>query len=282
MNDLSSLTSVDNTPRSQKRLPRMPSHNLLGIRLHAMTKHDLVDVAVHATNSRTQCVIGNHNLHSLYFWSLEPKMRAFYAVADYINIDGMSLVYLGRLLGLPVNAAHRTNYIDLLPLLAVEASRRHWRFFYLGSRPGVAARAAQVLRTRYPGLQIAARDGYFDTSQSGEDNQRVLSEIRAYDPDILMVGMGMPRQESWIEENLKCISASAIFCCGGLMDLVAGEIPTAPRWLGPLGLEWLYRLLSDPARVWRRYLIEPWVILFRVTKHYVRSGHLRITEEHYP
>jgi N-acetylglucosaminyldiphosphoundecaprenol N-acetyl-beta-D-mannosaminyltransferase len=199
-------------------------------------------------------------------------MQEFYSSANYTNIDGMSLVFVGRLLGLPFKSEHRTNYIDLLPLLVEEAIRCQWRVFYLGSRPGVADKAAQVLRTRYPSLQIATHDGYFETDQSGQENQSVLAEIRDYAPDILMVGMGMPRQEIWIAENLKDVGAHAIFCCGGLMDLVAGEIPTAPRWLGPLGLEWLYRLSSEPARLWRRYLVEPWVILFRVTKQYLRSG----------
>jgi len=171
---------------------------------------------------------------------------------------------------------HRTTNLDLLPLLAPEAVRRQWRVFYLGSRPGVAERAARTLRTQYPELQIATHDGYFETSQSGEENQRVLAEIHDYAPDVLMVGMGMPRQEIWIEENLKDIAATAIFCCGGLMDLVAGEIPTPPRWFGSLGFEWLFRLLSQPARTWRRYLIEPWVILIRVVTQYLRSGHLSI------
>jgi N-acetylglucosaminyldiphosphoundecaprenol N-acetyl-beta-D-mannosaminyltransferase len=263
MNDCHSPDSIDYKLRSQKPPLRIPSCDLLGIRLHAMTKHDLIGVVVQAVNDRARCVIGNHNLHSLYFWSHQSKMRDFYSAADYIQIDGMPLIWLGRLCGLPFKLMHRTTNLDLLPLLAPEAVRRQWRVFYLGSRPGVAERAARTLRTQYPELQIATHDGYFETSQSGEENQRVLAEIHDYAPDVLMVGMGMPRQEIWIEENLKDIAATAIFCCGGLMDLVAGEIPTPPRWFGSLGFEWLFRLLSQPARTWRRYLIEPWVILIR-------------------
>jgi N-acetylglucosaminyldiphosphoundecaprenol N-acetyl-beta-D-mannosaminyltransferase len=198
-------------------------------------------------------------------------MREFYSLADYTNIDGMPLVLLGRLLGLPFKSEHRTQCVDLLPLLMDKAVNHHWRTFYLGSRPGVAAKAAQLLRTRYPGLRIATRDGHFDTSRFGKHNRSVLAEIREFDPDILMVGMGMPRQEIWILENRKDISARAILCCGGLMDLVAGEIPTAPRWLGPLCLEWLYRLFSEPARLWRRYLIEPWLILMYMANRYLRK-----------
>ena len=256
---------------------KVSSVELLGIRLHAMTAHDLVGAAARSIGDRARCIIGHHNLHSLYLWCHDQKVRDYYSVADYIHIDGMSLVLLGRLFGLPLRAEHRTTYVDLLPLLAAEAARRQWRVFCLGSRPGVAEKAARTLRAQYPGLQIAARDGYFKTDQSGEENQAVLADIRGYAPDILMVGMGMPRQEMWIAENLMDIGAHAVFCCGAMMDYVAGEIPTPPRWFGPLGFEWLYRLFSEPARLWRRYLLEPWVILICAIKGYYRSGHLSIT-----
>ena len=115
---------------------------------------------------------------------------------------------------------------------------------------------------------------------SGKDNRRrCLAEIRDYDPDILLVGMGMPRQETWILENQKDIAAHAIFTSGALMDYVAGETPAPPRWLGPLGLEWLYRLLSEPGRLWRRYLLEPWLILFYMASRYLRKGHPSISAE---
>lgn len=251
----------------------------LGVRVHAMTKHDLVSVAAEAVREGTKCVVANHNLHSLYLWRHEPNMRAFYSVADYIHIDGMSIVLLGRLLGLPLTAEHRTQYVDLLPLLADQAAKHQWRVFYLGSKPGVAEKAARILRTQYPELQIVTRDGYFDVHRSADQNRAVVAEIKDYAPHILMVGMGMPRQEIWLAENLNDLRANTIYCCGALMDFIAGEIPTPPRWLGPLGLEWLYRLLSEPARLWRRYLIEPWSILIGVLGRYFRYGQISIGVE---
>ena len=251
-------------------------------RLQAMTKRALVDVVAKAVGDRTRCIIANHNLHSLYLCHHEPKMREFYASADYTHIDGLSLVLLGRLLGLRFNSDHRTTYLDLVPQLAVEANKRQWRIFYLGSKPGVAEKGARVLRDRYPGLLIFTCDGYFDTSRSGSANQRVLAEIRDCAPDVLMVGMGMPRQETWILENHKDIAAHAILCSGAFMDYIAGEIPAPPRWLGPLGLEWLYRLLSEPGRLWRRYLLEPWFILFEITKQLLSNGHRAHMAEMFP
>ena len=251
---------------------RFPCFTLLGLRLHAMTKQDLLSLVISAVSEQTGCVIANHNMHSLYLYSREPRMQTFYSAADYVQIDGMPLVWLGRLLALPLKAEHRTTNLDLLPLLLEEAERRQWKIFYLGSRPGVAEKGARILQSTYPRLQIATRDGYFNMTRSGVDNQRVLSEIRDYAPDVLMVGMGMPRQEIWIDENAKDLPVAAFLCCGGLMDLVAREIPTPPRWLGSIGLEWLFRLVSQPLRTWRRYLLEPWVIVCRIIANYRRFG----------
>jgi N-acetylglucosaminyldiphosphoundecaprenol N-acetyl-beta-D-mannosaminyltransferase len=253
---------------------QIPSFNILGIRLQAMSRRDLVNVVAQSIREGGKYIIANHNLHSLYLWFHEPEAREFYSAADYIHVDGMSMILIARLFGLPLEFEHRTGYVDLLPLLAAEATRRKWRIFYLGSKPGVAEKAAGKLRVLYPGLQICTHHGHFDAEQSGRENQDVLAEINNYDPDILMVGMGMPRQEIWVLQNREYLKARAIFCCGALMDYVAGEIPTPPRWLGPLGLEWLYRLLSEPTRLWRRYLVEPWSVLMLMRVRYLRNSYL--------
>ena len=91
-------------------------------------------------------------------------------------------------------------------------------------------------------------------------NAAVVEHINRFQPHILIVGMGMGRQEHWISGNRKILRTNCIGTCGACMEYFAGAVPTAPRWLGPLGLEWLYRLLSDPKRFWMRYLIEPWIV----------------------
>ncbi len=246
-----------------------PSCNLLGIRLNLMTLEDVVNVTARAIATHARCIIGNHNLHSLYFLYKEPKMREYHTLADYTNADGMSLVLLGRLFGIPIERRHRTSSFDLLPILADAACRNRWRIFYLGSLPGVGEKAAGRLRSKHPGLQIRTRHGHFNAERSCAENQNVLAEISEYDPDILLVGMGMPRQEIWVLENKADISARATFCCGAMMELVAGELPICPHWMGEIGIEWLYRLFSQPTRVWRRYLIEPWFVLGQMSRQYI-------------
>jgi len=202
-------------------------------------------------------IIANHNLHSVYLYQRDIKMRMFYERADIIHIDSMPLVYWARLLGYPVTHDQRVTYVDWVhPLLAM-AAYQGWRVFYLGGKPGVAARAAEYLRTQYPSLMIATHHGYFRP----DENVAILATIADFQPHILMVGMGMPRQEYWILDNLDRIRANAILTAGACFDYIAGEIPTPPRWMGRVGLEWLYRLISEPQRLSRRYLVEPWSLV---------------------
>ena len=240
--------------------------SLLDLRLNMFSADDISRLVSGAVHNCQHSVIANHNLHSVYMWYHEPRMREFYEVADYIHIDGMSLVLLGNALGVPLRREHRATFVDLFPLLADLAVENGWRVFYLGSKPGVAERAAAALRKQYPGLQIQTHHGHFNTDRAGKENQKILAQINAYAPQILFVGMGMPRQEIWILENQKTLKANAIFPAGALMDYLAGEISTPPRWLGSLCLEWLYRLVSEPKRLWRRYLVEPWFVLAQALK----------------
>ncbi|MEZ5333399.1 MAG: WecB/TagA/CpsF family glycosyltransferase [Thermoanaerobaculia bacterium] len=131
-------------------------------------------------------------------------------------------------------------YVDWIGELAQRAAASGWRLFYLGGRDGVAAEAAERLRRRAPGLRIATHPGYFDARAGSSENRAVLQAIRENSPDVLLVGMGMPRQERWIVENLDRLEARVVLNAGACFDYVAGVARTPPRWAGRLGLEWLF------------------------------------------
>lgn len=237
------------------------SYSFLGINVHALnmnTLHYLIDETV-SKNRKT--IIAHHNMHSLYIYHHDPMMQEFFKRADYVNIDGMPLVFLGRLLGYPLGRRHRIAFVDWIRPLMWVASRQGWSVFFLGSKPGVAAKAASILKEEIPHLQLETKHGYFDSTPASEENQEVLQHINTYRPNILMVGMGMPRQEHWVMNNLSDIHANVILTAGACMDYVAKMLPIPPRWLGQLGLEWSYRLLCEPKRLWLRYLLEPWFVL---------------------
>ncbi|MFB2768843.1 WecB/TagA/CpsF family glycosyltransferase [Pelatocladus sp. BLCC-F211] len=235
-------------------------YKFFGIKLDALSIPELNSLITESIQQNNKWIIANHNLHSLYIYHHDLKMQTFYSKANYAHIDGMPLVFLGKLLGFPLKREQRVTYADWVWPLMAEAANKNWRVFYLGSKPGVAERGAEILREKFPGLQIAVNHGYINISQGSQQNLDTLAAIKAYQPHVLMVGMGMPRQEYWILDNLEEIDTNAILTAGACMDYVAGAIPTPPRWMGKMGLEWLYRLLSEPKRLWRRYLVEPWFV----------------------
>jgi len=259
-------------------IPRPASIRLMDFEVNPISSADVVSLVAEAIRKRQKWIIGNHNLHSVYLWYHEPRMRLFYEAAEFIHIDGMPLILLANLLGVSLRRENRATSLDFFPILASRAAKENWRIFYLGSKPGVACRAAAKLSQSYPGLQMLTRHGYFNTDKLNEENQRVVAEVNAYAPHVLMVGMGMPLQEKWILENRGDVCANVIFSAGALMDYVAGEKPTPPRWLATLCLEWMYRLCSEPRRLWRRYLVEPWFVVVQVAK-YLYSERLRQTAE---
>ena len=118
-----------------------------------------------------------------------------------------------------------------------------------------------MLRGKYPGLRIEVAHGYFDARGGSAENRAILDRIGSYQPNILMVGMGMPRQEHWVVDNVQMIRANAILTAGATMDYVVGAIATPPRSAGRYGMEWYFRFADEPGRLWRRYLIEPLTLL---------------------
>jgi N-acetylglucosaminyldiphosphoundecaprenol N-acetyl-beta-D-mannosaminyltransferase len=188
-------------------------------------------------------------------------MRRFYERAHRVHFDGMPVVWMARRLGYALEPRHRVTYVDWIGELCRRAAASGWRLFYLGGRAGVAVTAAECLRRDHPGLQIETRPGYFDAGSESPENLAAVAAIRDFAPQVLLVGMGMPRQERWILENFDRLEANVILNAGACFDYVAGVAATPPRWAGRLGLEWLFRLGREPRRLAGRYLVEPWFIL---------------------
>lgn len=245
---------------------------LLGVDVYPLTMEELNDTIERAVTRCTKTVVANHNLHSIYLYHREPAMRAFFALPQVLpHIDGMPLVLLARLLGHPVRRKQRVTYMDWIDPLMRFAQRRKLRVFYLGGKPEVARTGTELMRDRYRGLEFVAQHGYFDATPGSEENRLRLRQIDDFETNILVVGMGMPRQEIWTGENLPDIEANAILMAGGCLDYLTGNVPTPPRWLGQIGLEWSYRLVSQPRRLARRYLWEPWALLPLLLRNFTGS-----------
>lgn len=229
---------------------------ILGAEMDAVTRDQVLAFTADRVDAGRKALIANHNLHSLALMGGEPDMARFYDLADLIEIDSMPLVAWGRLLGRKVGREHRNTYLDWREDFWRLAAEKRWRVFHLGCRPGVGAEAVARLSARWPGVTFAERDGYFDLT--GPENEAVVAQISAFAPDILFVGMGMPRQERWILSNWERLPSAVVFPIGAAFDYEAGVVPTPPRWAGRLGVEWLARFLAEPGRLFHRYFIEPW------------------------
>lgn len=206
-------------------------------------------------------LIANHNAHSLFLLRRSAPLRAFFAQADLIQIDSVPLILWGRLLGLPLKREMRSTYLDWRDDFWRLAEARRWRVFYLGGAPGVAETAAARLGERYRKVAIGVHHGYFDQAPASSENRQVLAQIAAFEPHVVLVGMGMPLQEIWALENRAALGCGAILTVGAAFDYEAGVQTAAPRWTGRLGVEWLARLIGQPRRLAGRYLVEPWSLL---------------------
>lgn len=243
----------------------------LGLTLQPRSLQQMNMLVEEGIREHRNWIIANHNLHSLYLCHRHPRLREFYSHVRWTHIDGMSLVALGRLYGYPLQREHRVTLVDwTYPLMELAASSG-WRVFHLGSSESAAENGAAQLRKLYPALQIEVNGGYFDATYGSSENEALVERINAYAPDLLMVGMGMPRQEFWTQENSARLKAHVILSSiGAAFDYIAGAVPTPPRWSGRLGLEWVFRLAHDPSRLFTRYFIEPWYVLLLLMMDYPR------------
>jgi N-acetylglucosaminyldiphosphoundecaprenol N-acetyl-beta-D-mannosaminyltransferase len=180
----------------------------------------------------------------------DPRLHEIVSRSDLVSADGQPVVWASRLLGNPL--PERVTGIDLMERLLLLAEQKAYRVFILGARPEVLARAVERLRERYPRLELVGyRDGWFDDTESSA----VCAEIRSTRPEILFVAMSSPRKEYWVADHLDELDVPLSMGVGGAIDVVAGVTRRAPRWMQRTGLEWLYRLIQEPRRLGRRYVI---------------------------
>ncbi len=183
-----------------------------------------------------------------------PRFAGIVNRAALCVADGMSIVFASRLLGTPLQ--ERIAGVDLFAALCKRCASEGLSVYLLGGRPGAADQAAATLRTRHPDLEIAGTDcPPYGFEHDPAEAARVLERIGRAAPDLLFVGLGVPKQEYWLEENAPHLGAAVAMTVGGTFDIVAGFVPRAPHWLQAAGMEWLFRLAIEPRRLWRRYLI---------------------------
>ncbi|MFQ5793507.1 MAG: WecB/TagA/CpsF family glycosyltransferase [Candidatus Bipolaricaulia bacterium] len=189
----------------------------------------------------------------------EERLRQIYGKADLVTADGAGLVWASRLLGGPL--PERVTGIDMVEAFCARATRNGYTLFLLGARPGIASMAKRRLEHRFPGLNIVGvHHGYF------EDDTAVIGLIRATAPDVLLVGLGVPRQEYWVMDHRDELNVPLCMGVGGSFDVLSGRIPRASARWQRFGLEWLYRIVVEPRRFWRDLAIPLFILRVLLAK----------------
>ena len=178
-----------------------------------------------------------------------------YKNADLILTDGKPLLWIAKWYGTPIK--EKISGSDLFPLLCKMAAEKGYKMFFLGAAEGVAEKAAENLKKRFTGLQVVGTySPPFGFEKDQEEMKRIKGMIKDANPDILIVGLGCPKQEKFMYHHCKELGVPISFGLGASFDFEAGNIKRAPKWMADHGLEWLFRITQDPKRLVKRYLVD--------------------------
>lgn len=196
----------------------------------------------------------------------DPYLKKVVDNADMVLVDGKPLVWISKLHGKPLKA--KISGSDLVPLLCEVAAEKGYRIFIIGGKDGIAEQAKEKLESRLPQIKIV---GTYAPPFGFEKNESELDKINqmisAVHPDLLIACFGCPKQEKWIYENIEKYDAKVSICAGATVDFLAGRVKRAPRWMREYGLEWFYRFLQEPKRMFRRYFVDDTKIVKLIFKY---------------
>lgn len=257
-------------PIEPARFPRYA--RILGIKVHDVNQQSALRWILKLLDSGQEHMVVTPSSLMVEMADRDPDLKRILNSASLSLPDGAGLLWAARMLG--DHLTRRTTGCDLVVPLAREMQQRSLAMFLLGGKPGVAEAATETLTELAPGLSIAGtHHGYFsddDKSGAGSETSRVLEIIRKAGPQVLLVGMGVPRQEKWMAAHHREIGVPLCIGVGGTLDVLAGTVIRAPRWVGAAGLEWLYRALQEPKRFLRLRQLPRFVFRVLVEK---AAGH---------
>ena len=245
---------------------------VLGCPISNMSLDDFVSKAEEFISSKSPHYIAMMNVAKLIKMRSDNQLAQSILAADLIGADGVPLVWVSRLFGTPLPG--RVNGTDLMYRLLERGSEKRYRIFFFGAKEGVLQRVLQVIRQEYPGVQIAgSQHGYFTPAEE----VAIVNNIRLAKPDILLIAFGTPKKELWVKRHLAAMGVPVIHGVGGSFDVLAGAVRRSPLWMQKSGLEWFFRLLQEPGRMWRRYLVTNVFFVLLIFREWCRL-HFSVVE----
>ncbi len=240
-----------------------------GIRVTPMDSNELHQWISQTWEEHRKAVILGHNLHSLYTWEINPTFRAFYDKAEVVLTDGFPILKMAKWCsGRRLSARrHRLGTMDWLPGLMRCTPVR--RVAVIGASPESNARTVELLRAEDAERTV---EGWSGEGWNPGLEDHIVQAVQEFRPDFVIVGLGMPLQEEFLSRHWEKLPTAIYAAVGGVIDQYSGIQKSAPRWLGPLGLEWAYRLATQPRRLGHRYLVEPWFLAYLLTTKALLAG----------
>ncbi|MCM3386884.1 WecB/TagA/CpsF family glycosyltransferase [Ureibacillus chungkukjangi] len=228
--------------------------NYIEKELYLNTQKQLVELIVSNIESRRkQTYYAINSDCMLQYWSDADYRKLINKEKNLVYVDGMGVIYAQKILKIP-QAVERIATTDLFPALLdyLNRHKKPLRIFLLGGKGDTAERVKSNFANRYPHTEIVGtHHGYFDKIA---DSKQIINDINAQNIDILFVGFGNPVQEKWVDEYFDSLQVQAIITCGGLFDYYANNVKRAPLFMQKLGFEWLFRLMQEPRRLFKRYI----------------------------
>ena len=228
--------------------------NILGVRMSAINMAQALSIIDGWIAHRQQHYVCITGVHGIIESQRDEGLRRIHNEAGLVTPDGMPLVWLGRLHG----HAHveRVYGPDLMLAVCEQSLSKGYRHFFYGGGEGVPTLLTTNLRRRFPSLQVVG--GYSPPFRplSGAEDEQIVDAINEAAPDIVWIGLSTPKQERWMAEHLGRLAAPVLIGVGAAFDFHSGLKKQAPRWMQRSGLEWLFRLATEPRRLWRRYLVN--------------------------
>jgi N-acetylglucosaminyldiphosphoundecaprenol N-acetyl-beta-D-mannosaminyltransferase len=226
--------------------------DILGVRVSAINMPMALNTIEGWIGSGTPHYVCATGVHGVMESQRDESLMAIHNRAGLVTPDGMPLVWLSRLRGL--KHVTRVYGPDLMLALCERSLERGWRHFFYGGGAGVPELLAERLRARFPGLEVAGTFSPPFRPLTDDEDARAVERFKATAPDIVWVGLSTPKQERWMASHVGRIGAAVLIGVGAAFDFHAGLKRQAPAWMQHAGLEWLFRLLTEPRRLWRRYL----------------------------
>lgn len=242
----------------------------LNIYVDNVTMSQAVTFIMQMAEKGKGCYVVTPNVDHIVRLEKDEHFRKIYSEANLILIDGQPLIWISRLLSAPIR--EKVSGSDLFPLVCEKAAEKGIKIFLLGAAEGVSDKAAENLRKKYPNIQIVGTySPSFGFEYDEMEVEKIIKAVNTSQADILCIGLGAPKQEKFFYSIKERVSVKVALNIGASIDFEAGNLKRAPLWMRKSGLEWFYRLLKDPKRLAKRYLVDDIKIIGIIWKY--RKNH---------